>query len=470
MYSENNQTGNNSNTNLWNDWDHQIDAIAQIEKAWSDGIKSICYQGPTGCGKTKILRRIIENHHAVKKVIYVIAHRRKLIQQLSNELDESQIRHGIIANGNPYVRYRVQVASLQTIIRRINNLPEPDIIVIDEAHHIKCKSYMDLINKWPNAKILGTTATPRRTNGEPLSDIIQKLIIGPQIRELIDNGVLSDYVYYAPEEIAAPSHIVAGDYNEKEDAQIMDTGVIIGHAVDHYKKYCDHLPTIINCVNITHAESTAQKFIDAGYRARAIHSKLDDICIRNLINGLKTGEVEILCQVDLLGEGIDIPGATGMIWLRHTASIVVYMQGNGRVLRKCKGKEHAIIIDPVDNWKRFGLPDDPRVWTLNGNTNKETDALPYKRCPECLRPVKLSTAVCPYCGYKWHQETEAKLPEEVEGELRQIKGWQAQGNLRDEILKRGCNNLKEAIAVAREMGQTHRQAWAVWTQVLGRSY
>ena len=456
--------------NLWQDWDHQISAVAAIEKAWADGYRSVCYQCPTGGGKSKILRRIVENHHAAKNVIYILAHRKNLVSQLSNEITEADIKHGIIMSGNPYIRYRVQVASLQTIIRRIDKLPEPEILVADEGHHLKCKSYVELIKKWPNAKILSVTATPRRTNGEPLSDIIDKLIIGPQVRELIDNGVLSDYDYYAPEEIAAPSHIMAGDFNIHEDAQIMDKKVIIGHSLDHYKKYCDHLPTIINCTNIAHAENVARIFQDAGYRAKAIHSELDESDIKRMLIGLRTGELEILCQVDLLGEGIDIPGATGMIWLRHTASIVVYMQGNGRVLRKCKGKDRAIIIDPCNNWIRFGLPDDPRTWTLEGSSGKEIDMLPYKRCPECLRPVKKTAMTCPYCGYIWRRNIEIILPQEVEGELRQIKGREVQGNLVKAIQENGCMTLRDAIKVARSMGQNHRQGWYAWVKILGHSY
>jgi superfamily II DNA or RNA helicase len=471
MYSENNQTGNNSNTDLWGDWPHQSEAIAAIEKAWSEGIRSVCFQCPTGGGKTRVLRRIIENHHASKKVIYVIAHRRNLVQQLSNEIDEADVNHGIIAAGYPYVRYRVQVASLQTIIRRKDNIPEPEIIIIDEIHHVKCNSYLELLKSWPNARILGTSATPSRTDGKPLSDVIQKIILGPPMRELIDNGFLSDFDYYAPETIAANGmHKRAGEYAMDEAALIMDKKVITGNAVEHYRKYSDHLPAIASCANIAHAEHVAAAFAEAGYKARAIHSGMDDRDIARCIAGLKDGSVEILAQCELLGEGIDIPGATTLIGLRHTASIVIYLQHIGRILRKHNGKKRAIVLDHVGNWTRFGLPDDPRTWTLDGSAEKETDVLPYKRCPECFWPVRSSASVCPHCGYVWKQEVQAKLPEEVEGELRQIKGWQAQGNLKDAILSKGCNTLKEAIAVAREMGQTHRQAWAVWVQVLGRSY
>lgn len=466
---ENNHNSQNSNTDLWGDWPHQSEAIAAIEKAWSEGIRSICYQCPTGAGKTRILRRIIENHHAAKRVIYIIAHRRNLVRQLSDEITEAGINHGLIAAGYPYIKYRVQVASLQTMIRRKDNLPEPEIIIIDEVHHCKSNSYMELLKLWPNARILGTSATPRRTDNKPLSDVIQKIICGPSMRELIDDGFLSDFDYYAPETIAANGmHIRAGEYAMDEAAQIMDKKVITGNAVEHYRKYSDHLPAIASCANIAHAEHVAAAFAEAGYLAHAIHSGMDDKDIDRCIRGLRDGSVEILAQCELLGEGIDIPGATTLIGLRHTASIVIFLQHIGRILRKHNGKNRAIVLDHVGNWTRFGLPDDPRTWTLEGSAGKEIDALPYKRCPECFRPVKISAAVCPYCGYKWHQETEAKIPEEVEGELRQIKGWQAQNGLKDEILLHNCGTLKDAIAVAKSMGQTHRQAWAVWTQILQR--
>lgn len=137
----------NLNKNLFDLWPHQKDAITEIENAWRQGFRSVCFQCPTGSGKSRVIRTIVDNHSKSKKIIYLIVHKKNLVKQLSEELFSIGLKHGIIQSGFPYIKYRIQVASLMTIIRR-KNIPEPDIIIIDEFHHCKCKSYIDLISKW----------------------------------------------------------------------------------------------------------------------------------------------------------------------------------------------------------------------------------------------------------------------------------------------------------------------------------
>jgi len=400
------------------------------------------------------------------------------VTQLSNELVEADIRHGIIASGYPRINYKVQVCSLQTLIRRLDNLPEAELIIIDECHHVKSKSYMKIIEKWDKALILGTTATPARLDGKPLKDIFQKLIIGPDMRKLINENYLSDYIYYAPiEEIVSMEgvHIIAGEYNLSEALERVNTKAIIGSALEHYKKYADHQPAIVSCVNIFHAEHMAEEFKNAGYKALAIHSKLDQKEIEKGLHGLKDGSIELLMQCELLGEGIDIPGATVLIGLRPTLSETIFLQHIGRVLRKNDGKDKAIILDHVGNWERHGLPDDERFWSLESSTKKDSGELLYKRCPDCIRPVKKHAKQCPYCNYIWiAKETEACLPEQKDGNLVQITGEEREGKVSidwqtlKEIISKEAKSLKQAIALARQFGKTHRQAWYVWKKILGR--
>ena len=166
-------------SDLFGLWPHQEQAVTEIETAWKNKIKSVCLQLSTGGGKTRIIRTIVDNHAQSKKVIYVIAHRSTLVRQLSDELTEGGIKHGIVQAGCPYIKYRVQVCSIQTLVRRIDKLPEPEIIIIDECHHSRSNTYQQIIKVWKNALMLGVTATPRRPDGKPMSDIFQKLVIGP---------------------------------------------------------------------------------------------------------------------------------------------------------------------------------------------------------------------------------------------------------------------------------------------------
>jgi superfamily II DNA or RNA helicase len=447
---------------------YQLDAVAKIEQYWSQGKQAVLFQLPTGGGKSRIIRQIVDDYSQSKKVIYLIAHRQTLVEQLSREVSEADIKHGIIQAGMPYIRYRVQVCSMQTLVRRLDKLAEPEIIVIDEIHHVKSNSYMNILNYWPNAKVLGLTATPQRIDGKGFDDIFDELILGPTMKQLIEAGFLSDYEYYAPESVDMEGvKKTGGDYNAKESVDRVDRKVITGSAVEHYRKYADHQPAIASCVSIAHSEHVAQEFRDAGYKAIAVNSRMDQMQVRRAIAGLKDGSTEILTQCEMLGEGVDIPAATCLIGLRPTASLTIFLQHCGRVLRKAKGKDKAIILDHVGNWSRFGLPDDEREWSLKGKPKGAKEPSKYKRCPECLRPVAVSARKCEWCGYEWMYEAQERMPVEVEGTLVSIKE-RKEGENQDlyRAISRNAHNLKEAIKIAKEMGYKHNSAFYVWTELL----
>lgn len=454
--------------------EYQSRAVAGITTAWNEGVKAVCYQLATGGGKTAVFRAIVDSLWQSKKTIYVIAHRRALVEQISREFAKAKINHGLITPDNPYVRYRVQVASLGTIIRRTDRLPEPEIIIIEEAHHVKAKSYMKLIELWPDARVLGVTATPGRTDGSPLGDVFQHLILGPSMRSLINDGYLSDYDYYAPSQIdMSEVHRRGGDYVTKE-AEAKVGHAVVGCAVAHYQRYANHQPAIVSCVSIAHADQVAEQFRAAGYRAKAVHSELDQTEIQSAIDGLRTGEIELLMQCELLGEGIDIPGASVLIGLRPTASAIVFLQHAGRVLRRAEGKGRAIILDHVGNWERHGLPDDERHWSLDGRDAKEQGESKYKRCPDCLRPIGKTLRKCPYCGHEWIvQDAPARIPGQVAGELVAIRSGDTRITADYETIKKmimdRARSLKEAIDIARSVGGTHRQAFYVWTRIMRRT-
>ena len=171
-------------------WPHQNKAVKEIFDLWFEGYKSICYQLGTGGGKSRIIRTIVNNHAAGKNVIYIVAHRKNLVKQLSDEISEVGIKHGIIGNGAPYIKYRVQVCSINTLYRKVETLPYPDLIIVDESHHYTSKTFRKIFDVWSDALVCGFTATPRRPDGTPLKDIFEKLILGPTNKELIRDGFL----------------------------------------------------------------------------------------------------------------------------------------------------------------------------------------------------------------------------------------------------------------------------------------
>lgn len=457
--------------------DYQEKMVYDVESLWANGIKSICVQLPTGAGKTRILRTIVDNHSQSKKTIYMIAHRKNLVQQLSNELNSVGINHGVIKSGSPYIKYRVQVCSLQTLIRRIDKLSYPEIIIIDEFHHSKSKSYLSIINNWSNAKILGCTATPKRPDGKSLSDITDRLLIGPSPKYLIENKYLSDFDYYAPNVLDMNGvHKRMGEFVSSEAAERVDKKKITGCAIDHYRKYSKYSPAIVACVSISHCMHVEKEFNDAGYKFKAIHSNLQDNEIQNAMNGLKDGSIHGLINCDLIAEGVDIPAVTTLIGLRPTNSEVIFLQHCGRVLRRCEGKEKAIILDHVGNWERHGLPDDDREWTLDAIKTREKSESKYKRCPECLRINAKTRKSCIFCGYIWKVEIESvsRIPQQVEGELVKIGNIETtikpgkQEAIR--IVARNAKSLKQACSICKTLGYNGRFGFYIWNTVLRKKY
>lgn len=466
--------------NLFSLWPHQELAVAEVERAWSEGIQSIIVQVPTGGGKSRIIRQIVDNHSRSKRVIYVVVHASALVEQLSEELHDAGIRHGIIKSGFPMLMYRVQVCSIATLKNRMDRLPDPGIIIHDESHHARASTHKAVYDYWPNALRLGFTATPRRTDGKSLADLFQLIIPGPQTRELIDGGYLADFDYYAPDEIDATGvHHRAGEYVASELEAKVNKREITGDAIENYRKYADHQPAIVCCATIKHALDVAEQYREAGYKALAVHSKMPKEQIKAAKDGLKSGALELLVQVDLLGEGVDIRGAACLQMLRHTDSLIVFLQQCGRVLRK-HGEKRAVILDHVGNWTRHGLPDDPRTWTLEPAPETETGLSKYKRCPECLHPVAKTARTCKHCGYEFggtqNDTSEDRTPQQKDGELVDVRALRAMKELdhaskSDLIIKirHEARTLKDAVEIAREVGVDHRAAWVIWTKTIGRS-
>lgn len=397
---------------------HQTTAHTQILAAYDRGLQSVCYQLATGGGKSFIIRKIIEHFHDQKKVIYLVTHRREILRQLSREMADGGMNFSIVSPGFPMIRTRLRICMIQTLVRRADRMDEPELIVIDECHHLGANSYKKILDLWPGAKILGVSATPARIDGQRLP--FQTIIPGPPMRTLITQGYLSPYAYYAPPTVSAEGlHIARGEYVTSESESRVDTRVITGDAIEHYRKLADHEPAIASCVSIAHAEHVAAQFRESGYRAQAIHSKLPADRIAELMAGLRSGLIEILCQCDMLGEGVDIPGASVLIGLRPTASLTIYLQHIGRILRFVPGKI-AKIIDHVDNISRHGLPDIERIWGLDGTVKIADGQLLYKRCPDCYRgDVLKRLTACPFCCHVFTglDAARSRMPEQQDGEL-----------------------------------------------------
>lgn len=320
---------------------YQDRGVTDIRQAYRQGRKSIAYILGTGGGKTVIFTYIAHGATAKSNRITILVHRQELIRQTANALIKMGVEFGVIAAGHlPQPSKTVQLAMVQTLANRIDNIPHPDLLIIDEFHHAVADSYRTVMLRYPKAKILGLTATPQRLDGKGLGSICEELILGPSVQYLIDNKYLAQPIYYAPPVGLDMTNVkkTAGDFNKKQVGERVDRPTITGSAVEHYARICPGVPAIVFCANIKHSENVRDRFNAAGFKAASIDGKLSDDDREKRVTDLASGEISVLTSVDVVSEGFDLPMVTAGIMLRPTDSLALCLQQMGRVLRPKPGK------------------------------------------------------------------------------------------------------------------------------------
>jgi superfamily II DNA or RNA helicase len=362
----------------------------------------VFYTLPTGGGKTVIFSSLIEAIPHYK--VAMIAHREELLKQAQKTLYAlSGIESGIIQAGNstnPFAR--VQMCSIQSM--RSRQLPfEPDLIIVDEAHLCKAKSYMTFFSKF-EAKRLLVSATPCGLDKRGFHDVADVLIKGPGIDEMVKQG------YLAPPLMYTASHIednlkrikkVAGDYALNEVSALMQSVQIVGDVVEKYQEKANGRKGVVFCVDVNHSKSVAQQFNDAGIQAEHIDGSFSSEERTAILNRLKTGETTIVTNCNILCEGWDEPSISYVGLARPTKSLALYIQQAGRGLRLFEGKQDCVILDHGNNVIEHGHILETRHWTLDGKAFKEKKLKPYKECPCCASWQSKTATICTDCGYKW---------------------------------------------------------------------
>jgi superfamily II DNA or RNA helicase len=417
---------------------------------------------PTGSGKTVIFSYVTANAAAKGNRTLVLVHRAELLNQTHAALSQLEVPHGLIAAGKtPDSTHLTQVASVQTLVRRLEHIREPDLIVIDEAHHATAGAWASVLNRWPQARVLGVTATPARLDGKGLGSVFDDLIRGPEVTNLIEDGYLCKPMYYAPKTVSMEGvHKVAGDFNRAEMSERMDKPTITGDAVTHYRKYADGLPCVVFCTGVKHAEHVAQAFNASGYRFAILDGTLSPEERAKRVLGLSSGTLQGLVTVEIVSEGFDLPVVACAILLRPTASLSLHLQQVGRVLRIAPGKPRAIILDHVGNCRRHGLAEEVRDWSLDGIRRRgrkgpQDDVQSTRQCPQCFA-VHTPSPTCPQCLHIY--EIKDRTPDVVDGELEEIQARQAVKQRKRE--QGTAQTLEDLIRVGKARGMKNPYGWA----------
>lgn len=396
--------------------------------AWLS-VANVLAVSATGSGKTVLFSDIVSDERGAS---VVIAHRHELVSQISLALARNGIRHRIVGSADlqrecsaahmeelriDYVdpNSRVAAASVDTLVRMDAADPwfaSVRLWVMDEAHHLLCNNkWGNAVAMFPNARGLGVTATPERADGYGLGamndGVFHEMVVAPSMRDIIDMGYLTDYRVFCPPNDLNLNDVplaASGDYSPKKLAAATKRSTITGDVVKHYLKLARGKLGITFAVDIEDATTIAQAYRDSGVPAEVVTSKTPAALRRDILRRFRARQVLQLVNVDLFGEGFDLPAIEVVSMARATQSWILYCQQFGRALRLLEGKAHALIIDHVGNVLRHGLPDKKRPLSLGRpvpKTKKEPDEdlIPMTACVECSAPYERIYRACPHCGH-----------------------------------------------------------------------
>ncbi len=458
--------------------EYQTQAVEDLRASFRAGNRRLLLQAGTGSGKTIIAAQIIKNAVAKKKYVLFLAHRRELIDQCADKLERFGVPHGIIMAGRQaHVIHEVQVASIQTLWARAikknrMHLPPTDLIVLDECHRSLSKTYRHLIDAYPEATVLGLTATPCRGDGRGLGEIYDDMVCCPPISELTEAGFLVPIKYYAP---SAPDltgvKIRMGDYAENQLAERMDKQPLVGSIVENWGRLAEGRQTVIFAAGVKHSIHIAEEFEKAGVRAAHLDgdTPLDERA--QILSDLWDGTINIVSNCMVLCEGWDCPPVSCCVIARPTKSLGLYLQMAGRTLRPWEGKDDCLLVDHAGVIYEHGFVDEPIPWDLDAR-RKIKDAIASKKkkskpitCPEC-KYVFEGLAKCPECG--WAPKKAGEEYAWIKGELVEVKKDRPPAAARYSIDEKE-SWYHQLRGVAKERGykagwiaHTYRKKFGVW--------
>jgi DNA repair protein RadD len=451
----------------------QQEVIEKFETSTTGGIRRPIIVAPTGAGKTVIASDIISKWTARFKRTVFIAHRNELLTQARNKLARFEISAGIIKAGrdnDQRPQSLVQVCGVQTLHARAIRAksmepPDADLVVIDECHHARAQTYQKIIEQYPNAIILGLTATPCRGDGRGLGNIFDALIECPQVAELIEQGYLVPAKVFAPAppDLRGVDTAKTGDYVISQLSHRMDTDVLVGDVVEHWLRHGQSRSTILFAVDLAHSNHIMREFVRANVTAEHLDGGTPQAERDAILSRLAHGETKVVCNVGVLTEGFDCPDVGCIVLVRPTKSFGLYRQMIGRGLRPAPDKTDCIILDHGGCVHRHGLPSDLITWALDtdkraANKAQEKRAKehnePFTECKGCGH-VRMKGFVCDNCG--WEPKPRAQGIDFVDEDLIEIGATQ-----RKELDRQAFYAELRGYAVHKttKAGQPYSPKWA----------
>jgi DNA repair protein RadD len=360
---------------------YQERGLAAVRRHYGAGRRSVLLVGPTGMGKGTVAAFVLAGAVSKGRRALFVVHRIEIVKDVAGRIRDAGVERVSVLAGDATAidpEAQVVVCSVQTLFAR-GERPSADIIVWDEAHHCVARSYLDVREAYPNARHLGLTATPERSDGTGLGDCFEVLEVCATVAELTALGVL------------APCDVIAPSTRQKE---------LAADPVEAYLMHSAGKRAVFFCQTVHHATETASALLAAGVPAGVVDGGTPADEREATLEALRTGSLLAVCNVFCLTEGWDCPPVETVVLARPCGSVATFLQCIGRGLRTSPetGKSRALLLDLCGASHEHGLPDDERVFSLDGAPIKLANKPPpLTTCQECgavFRPVP----ACPRCG------------------------------------------------------------------------
>jgi superfamily II DNA or RNA helicase len=431
-------------------FDYQQQLVTGARNALAQGNKGVLIVSAPGSGKSVVIAEIARL--TVKRGGHVLffVHRQELVKQIK----DSFIKQNVDLS-------HCTIMTVGKVANRLEILPKPNLIIVDESQHSRAKTYQKIFNYYSDVPRLGFTGSPWRLSGKGFKDIYSVMVQGPTTKWLIEHHKLAPFTVYGYQlgDAELLKRGSTGDYTGKSMDEFSKS-IIHGDIVKSWLKFAKNRKTIVYCHSVNFSKEVAQAFRNAGINAVHADAKTPESKRDKIMADFKKGKIKILCNVELYGEGVDVPDCSCVVLLRPTESLVIYLQQSMRCMRYQPDK-HAVIIDQVGNFEKFGLPDTDYHWSLEDRAKHPhkdegvtADGPAIKTCPECFAVIEAENVTCPLCGHDFSAEIR-RIKQKKDQELSAIKAQDFHIDLIARKKVSELTNIHELSLYARAKGYKH---------------
>ena len=441
--------------------DYQIAAVVGARDAVMNG-ENPCIWKPTGAGKTHVGVAIMKGALARGNSCLWLAHRRELTAQAAERIELFGLDCGRIEAGfDVDLDEPMQVASVQTLVRRVKSNPDVaafcanvKVVLVDECHRVRAATHEAILACCPNAVVVGLSATPVRLDGRGLGDVFDRLVFPITCEELIDGGFLMEPEWFSQgEPDTSGIRVLGGEFDQGATAALMGKSKVVGGIVKNIVAKEKHRRGVIFAASIANSKALVERLQAEGIQAAHLDGTTPKDERDEILRDLRSGEIQIVSNVNILTEGWDLPDLGFAVDASPTASWSRFMQRAGRIMRPADGKARPTYYDNAGNLVRHGFPTDRVEISLDDAPTKKAPAPKAKVCRYCHAAAPVAATTCPACGMPFPKR-ERTGPEIVEGELKNVKSARPTAASKAAFYEK---HLKVAVACGHKRGYaTHR--------------